>query len=156
MIGTGRVRYEEVTLTVDDTPAHAAGDVLAATQEIENFFDPLHSTVKLISLTLLDPDDQGEACDIVFLRSDYELGTENAAVDITDAEAQDIAGVVEIVAGDYVDLVGSQIAIPQFNPIVLAAKTVATRSLFVGAISRGTGTYAGAALHLRLGFEKVG
>lgn len=138
----------EVTLSLD-TNQYADGDVLAATQEIANAVRGAGTGV-IESVVLLDKDDQGAALDLVFLRSNVAIGTENEAVSISDANADEIVGVIEVAAGDYVDLVGSQIVAKNNLGLTFQAVASAT-SLYVAAISRGTGTYTASGVTLKIG-----
>jgi hypothetical protein len=140
----------EVTLSLD-TGIYASGDVLAATQVVTGAMRVNAGTAIWQSLILLDKDDQAGALDIVLLQTNVAIGTENAAVSITDASADEILGVVEIAAGDYVDLVGSQIVQKDGIGVVVAAPA-ATKDLYVAAISRDAKTYTAAGITLKLGF----
>lgn len=139
----------EVTLTLD-TNIYASGDVLADTQEIASAIRVNAGTGVIHSLIILDKDDQGQAMDVVFFKTNVSLGTENSPVSISDANADEILGIVEVVAGDYVDLVNSQLVTVTDVGIVVIADAAAT-SLFVGVISRGTGTYTASGITLKIG-----
>lgn len=141
---------KEVTLTLD-TAAYAAGDVLADTQEITTAMRVNGGTGVWQSLVVLDKDDQGQALDVVLLRTNVSIGTENAAVSITDANADEILGIVEVTAGNYVDLVNSQ-QVTKSNLGIVVDAAAGSTSLFVAAISRGTGTYTASGINLKLGF----
>jgi hypothetical protein len=138
----------DLTLSLD-TSAYADGDVLAATQEVSNAVRESGGSGVLQSIVVVDKDDQGEALDIVIFDSSATLGTENAAVSISDADAAKILGIVEVLATDYVDLVNSQLVTKDNLGIVVEASGSA--SLYVAAISRGTGTYTASGIVLRLG-----
>jgi hypothetical protein len=137
----------ELTLSLD-TGVYATGEVLADTQELTSFFPVSAKGVTIQSIGVLDEDDQAGALDIVFLKSSVTLGTENAAVSISDANAREILGIVSVVAGDYVDLVGCQYA--TICPVGLPVKTAGT-SIWVGAISRDAKTYSASGLKLKIG-----
>lgn len=139
-----------VTLSLD-TSAYATGDVLAATQEIADVVPSVGDATALHSLVILDKDDQGQGLDIVFLDANVPLGTENAAPSITDANAAHVLGIVSVAAADFVDLGGCRVA--TLSGIGLVLQPAAdSRSVYVAAISRGTGTYTAAGIDLRLGF----
>lgn len=88
-----------ITVTFSlDTNAYAIGDVLAATQEVTGYVAVAGSKSFLQSVTVLDADDQKIAMDLVFLSADVALGTENAAPNISDANADNILGIVRIAA----------------------------------------------------------
>ena len=143
------VVQHELALTLD-TNAYADGDVLAATQEIENVMGMDEGGGMIQSVVVHDFSDQAQALDLVFFRSNVALGTENAAVSITDANALEIVGIVEIAASDYVDLANSQHAYKNNLGIAFQCDSGAT-SLFVAAVSRGTGTYAADGITIKVG-----
>jgi len=139
----------DITLSLD-TNIYASGDVLAATQEVAGAVRLVGGTGVIQSLVVLDKDDLALALDIVFLQTNVSIGTENDAVSITDTNAGQILGIVEIAASDYVDLVGSQLATMGSLSILAKAATIST-SLFVAAISRAAGTYSAAGITLKIG-----
>lgn len=139
-----------VTLTVD-TSAYADGDVLADTQVITNAMRIIGGHGVLQSLQLVDPDAQGQPLDLYFFSVTHSLGTENSAPSIADVDAVDMFGPVAIASSDYGDLGGCKVASVRGIGLMLEADA-ASRDLYVGAISRGTGTYAGGALTLKLSF----
>ena len=100
------------------------------------------------SFTLLDKDDQAQALDIVFLRRNVSIGTENAAVSVSDDNAAQILGVVEIATTDYIDLVNSQI-VTKTN-LGIGFKAEESRDLYIAAISRGTGTYTASGIVIKV------
>lgn len=130
----------ELEMTIDNGMVYADGDVLAETQELSNGFRVSGGTGVIHSVVVLDKDDQAEALDVVFFQTEVSLGTENAAVSISDADAQEIYGLVEVAATDYVDLGSSQVATKDNIGITIDAP-VGVPHLYVGMISRGTGTY---------------
>ena len=148
----GNTIVVEVTLSLS-TDAYADGDVLAATQVVTNAARVEGGNVTWASLVLLDKDDQGGALDIVLLRTNAAIGTENAAVTVSDANADEICGVVEIAAADYVDLANSQIVVKKPADLGFEMDAADTsRHLYVAAISRGTSTYTASGITLKLGF----
>ena len=100
---------------------------------------------------------KGQPLDVVIIRTNQSLGTRNAAVSITDANAREILGMASILAGDYKDLVGSKQALAQLPttiPFELPNPgTPATPTLYVGTISRGAGTYSTSGVRVRLGIK---
>lgn len=149
MSATELVRVIPVTLSLD-TSAYGDGDLLAATQEIPHFFAQINGACALHSLVILDEDDQGAAMDIVFLRANEDLGTENGAYALSDAEARSILYVQRVLSGDWYDLGGQRIA--QFTNIGAALRSAAdSASLYVAAISRGTPTYTASGLKMQIG-----
>jgi hypothetical protein len=143
------VNLHDLTLSLD-TNAYADGDVLADRQKLVAITGLGGGAGVIQSITLLDTDDQGQALDLVIMDSDVTLGTENAAVSISDANAAKIIGVVEVAADDYVDLVNSQIVCK--NNLGIAFKCApGDKGIYIGAISRGTGIYTAAGISLRIG-----
>jgi len=141
----------EVTLSLD-TNQYAGDDVLADTQEIANA-SPGRNPVILQSIVLLDNDDQAGALDLVFLRSNTSIGTENAALNIADGDADEILTVVPFVSGNYLDLVNSRIAILNGGDAGMGVMLQPTtgESLYIAAISRDTKTYTAAGIELKIG-----
>lgn len=141
-----------VNLTLSlDTNAYADGDVLAATQELENAMRVNGGTAILHSLVVIDKDDQAKALDVIVFGANVSLGTENSAVSIADADVVQVLGVVEVAVDDYVDLVNSQVAVKTNLGMVIKAFSDGS-SLWVAVVSRGAGTYTGSGIVLRFGF----
>lgn len=147
-----------VSLTTP-TGALADGDVMAATQEIANFFLENGDRGVLQSVVAIDTDDQGVAFDLVFFNANTALGTEDSAPDIDDTEVLTVLGIVRV--GE------SNASLPSYSPWVdLGANRVATRngiglhmeagaattSVWVAAITRGAPTYASGVVTIKLGF----
>lgn len=147
-LGAGTVL--DVTLSLD-TNAYADGDVLADTQALANAVRVAGGRAHLQSVVVIDESDQKQGFDLIFLDADNSLGSENSAPSIGDANAGTIIGRVQIGAGDYYDLGGVSIANVNGIGLMLKAAT-ATTSIWVAAISRGSGTYGAAAIKLKLAF----
>lgn len=144
----------DLTLSLD-TNIYASGDVLAATQELAGAVRVVGGTARLDSLVVVDADDQGMAFDVVFLQSNVPLGTENAAPDITDANALKILGIVSVGSSHYLDLGGVRVAtVPIAATINLQAEAAST-SVYVAAIARDAPTHTAAGLTLRIGVARV-
>lgn len=148
------INYVDVTLT-SLAAAADAGDVTADTQVITNAV-PFHGQPAILeSVTLLDGDDQTAAVvNLFFLDANVTLGTEGAAISISDANAASILGVVSIAAADWFDLIASKIA--NKNNIGMVVKPLAnSRDLYVAMAVAGTPTYTAAGQKLRLGFRSA-
>lgn len=151
---TGHLSLIEVTLSLD-TAIYADGDLLADTQVVTNAMRVNDALGVLKSVLLVDEDDQGVALDLVFLSANNTLGTENAVPSISDANAREILGTVNIATGDYVDLGGVRVATKRDLNLMVKPAT-GTRNLYVAAITRGgTPTYTASGIRLRLGFEQT-
>lgn len=139
----------DLTLSLD-TSAYADGDVLAEVQELASALRVAGGSGIIHSLTVVDKDDQAQAMDVVFFdNTSASLGTENSAVSISDDDADGILGIVEVLSGDYVDLVNSQVVSKTGLNIVV--EVASGTSLGIGVISRGTGTYTASGIVLRVG-----
>jgi len=141
--------HTDVTLSLD-TSAYGDGDVLADTQTVSNALRIDDGVGLLSSVTVIDEDNQGVGLDLVFLSASVSLGTENSAPSITDANARNICGIVEVSAGYFKDLGGARVA--TLTGVNLPLKPVSgTNDICIAAISRGTGTYTASGLKLQLG-----
>lgn len=146
----GRTSYIDVTLSLD-TAAYASGDLMADTQVVTNAMRVNDGTGVLMSVTVIDEDDQGAAFDLILLSANNTLGAENSPPSISDANARDILGFVSVLGADFVDLGGVKIATK--TGVALTVKPSAgTRNLYVATVTRGAPTYSAAGVRLRLGF----
>lgn len=141
-------RLVDVILTPGVSPM-ADGDVLAATQEVTDFFGAAGGTRRLVSVRVNDKDAQGEPFDLLLLQSNVSVGSENSPVSLTDGNADAILGQVRVQAADFADYTACKVAIIDGLDILLGAG--ATTSLFIAAVSRGIGTYTASGITLRLG-----
>ena len=123
-----------------DANVHHAGDVLAATQEIAGCLLANAGTSELVSLVVLDEDDNtAAAMTFYFFNADATLGVENAAVSISDADARKIVGTVVVPAAAWLDLILSKVAvIPNIGLLLKGAG--ASTSLWMGVSTAGTPT----------------
>lgn len=139
-----------VTLSLD-TSIYADNDVLAAPQEVTNFFRKPGGTATLGSLVLLDEDDQAIDIDLLFLDATGSIGNENAAFAPTDAVARTILGRVSITSADYCDASNSQFATKTALGLLMKAAADST-SVWVAAVVRsGTPTFTASGIRLKLG-----
>lgn len=136
----GKTILATFTLSLD-TSAYVSGDVLADTQAVTSALRVNSGTGLLQSIKLLDKDDQGYPLDLYFLNANNSMGTENSAVSVTDANADAILAVVSIAAGDWLDLGGCRIAFIGNLAIPIQAAS-GTTTLYIAAVSKGTGTYS--------------
>lgn len=141
----GFTGFTEINMTLD-TAIYASGDVLTDTATLGVILRSSGGTGIIHSITLLDEDHQGQPLDIVFFRTNVSLGTKNAAVSISDANAREILGVVRIESSDYVDLVNSYVATK--TNLGIGVKGDGIDQIYVSMISRGTGTYTSAGISL--------
>lgn len=140
-----------------DTSIFASGDVIADTEIIPGqVFRAAKGVSMLRSLTVLDKDDQGTAIDVVLLSRLVSLGTENAAISITDANAEAILGVVSVAAADFTDLINSRVATKSDINLALAADPGSNSAeLYAALVCRsGTPTYTASGLIVSFGIER--
>ena len=148
MFTTYYPRCVEVTLTTF-AGALADNDIAADFQEVTGFFSKAGECTTIHSMTLIDEDDQGQELDILCSRTGGTLGSEDAAVSISDANAREVQRVAAIATADYVDLIGCQIATKTNLDVIVGGGD--STSLWIGAVVRsGTPTYTASGLKLRL------
>lgn len=133
-----------------DTTTYADGDTLFQVSQLSSAARISGGRCYLQSVLALDEDDQGQAFDLVFLNLSTTLGATNAAVAITDTNARSIVGRVSVGSSDFYDMGGSRVA--SIHNIGLMMSTTGTSSLWVGGVSRGTGTYTAGGLRLSFKF----
>lgn len=144
---------------IDVTPVceaatYDAADVLFPTTEVPNAVSRSGGTSELTSVTLLDLDDNTAAViTLYFLRSNVALGTANAAISITDANAAELLGFVTLAAADFKDLIASTIAC--VRNIGLIVRPTTGTSIWVAGACAGTPTQTASGIKLRLGFRDV-
>ena len=138
----------DLTLSLD-TDAYADGDVLAEAQELASAVRGATTTGVIQSIHVVDQDDQAQAFDIVISDATITLGTENSAVSISDADAAKILGIIEVTQADYFDLVNSQAATKRNLGVII--QPASGTSVYISAVSRGTGTYSASGIVLRFG-----
>lgn len=146
-VGMGDVL--DVTLSCD-TSAIVDGDVLADTQEITNAVRIAAGVGYIQSIQLLDEDDQGQPIDLYFFNANTSLGTENSPPSITDANSRTLIGRVQILTGDYYDLVANRFAFKNGIGLMFKAASGQT-SIWVAAVVRGGGTYTASGVRLKIG-----
>jgi hypothetical protein len=139
----------DVTLTLD-TSAYAGGDLLADTQSFTGVRVNGGRAI-LQSVTVIDEDDQGAAFTIYFLSANNSFGTENSAPSISDANARDVLGWVDVSTADYKDLGGVRVASVKGIGLLLEAAGGST-SLYLAVVNgTGTPTYTASGVKLKLG-----
>ena len=144
----------DVTLSLD-TAAYADGDVMADFQEVANFFPVVGGRALIQSVTVLDKDDRGLPFDILTSRVANSLGTENQPPSISDTNAENVQLLTRVLTDDYVDLGGCRVATRAGSGLIAEAAPD-SRSLWIGTILRGAGTYTAAGVRLRIGVVYLG
>tara|TARA_R110002167_G_scaffold225564_1_gene430838 strand:- start:652 stop:1152 length:501 start_codon:yes stop_codon:yes gene_type:complete len=141
-----------VTPTIE-TSAIDQHDVLFDYIEIPNAVSVNGGSAIIQSIQLLDEGDQGGAIDLVFQSDNTALGTLDAAVSISDANARDILGYVSIT--NYFDGIAWQMSTK--NNIGLVVKAASdTKSIYVAGVIRSASIDYNAAtdIQLKIGIVK--
>ena len=146
----GSTKTVDVTFSLD-TSAYASGDVLADSQIIEGCMRGNNATGVLSAFTLHDEDDQGIELDVVFLSAASSIGTENAAVSVTDANARNILGIVNVASTDWKDLGGVRVA-TKLNVNVPMLPVADSNDVYVALITRGAPTHTANGIRGRFHF----
>lgn len=132
-----------------DTSAYADGDRMGSIVEL----DVKNDAVTLLNVEVLDKADQGANFDILFFKSSPTVASsDNAALSITDSEAEKCLGVVSIET--WKDLGGNQMGYAR--NVGLGLMPESGGKLYMLLQSRGTPTYAAASLTLRFYFAVDG
>ena len=141
------------TLTLD-TSAYAQHDVLAATQTLTAALRENGGRGTIMSVTLVDKDDNGRDIDVYFFKDDVTFGTENSAISISDADAASRQCAVHILSSDYDDFIGSQVAQIDNIGCVVEGATGADDLYVAAAYRDATGdTYTASGIVLSIGIQ---
>jgi hypothetical protein len=100
-----RPRQVIVTPTMD-TAALAVGDVACAQFLVNGIAPGNDLKCNITGLTILDKDDQSFGGKVFLLKSNVSMGTANAAISISDANAENIIGVIPFFQSEFDDLIG--------------------------------------------------
>ena len=128
-----------------DTNVYANGDVLFSASVSLGEFGAAFA--ELLSVTVIDKDDQGGALDLWFINGNISLGTANSAPNISDANAVALIGRVPIAAADYYDLGDAKAACIKNVGLLLP------QYCYVSAISRDAKTYSASGLRFNFGLR---
>jgi hypothetical protein len=139
-----------VTPTLD-TSIYASGDILFTTTAVSNAVRANDGLAMLNSLVVVDKDDQKPEFALKFWSSNVTYGTFNAAPSISDADAANCLGRINIVAADYDDDGGVSTAFKDNIGKLLKAAS-GTRTIYItGKLTAGTPTHTASGLVIRLG-----
>jgi hypothetical protein len=104
----------------------------------------------LQSVIVVDGDDQATEFDLIFFNATATLGTLNAGITISDADAAKIIGSVSFVAADAIDLINSTMFVKTGIGMIMEG---VTGSIWVaGVVRSGTPTYTASGFKIKLGF----
>ena len=125
------------------TAVHASGDVLFEPVEVTDVARENGGTVMLDTVKIIDQDEESVAIDLLFLKSDVDIGGANAAATVPDASNSEYLGLVKVVASDYTDL-GEFTVAEKTNLLQVFETDSDSTSVWVAGIVRATPTYAAA------------
>lgn len=139
----GHTTVIAVSPTVD-TSIYASGDLIGGKLSIANAARVAAGSGTIQGVVLADQAKQDAAIDVVFFSADPTgtTFTDQAALDVADADNLNIIGVIKILASDYSDFNDNSNATKssQGLPFKLASGT----SIYAALVCRGTPTYAAA------------
>lgn len=130
-----------VVAPVADTSIYAAGDLIGGKLTLSPAVLAAAGGGVIQSIVLVDQANQKAPIDIVFFGSDPSgtTFTDQAALDIADADVLNIVGVVSVAASDYVSFADNAVA--TLRPS-MAFKLDSGITLYAALVCRGTPTYA--------------
>lgn len=136
-----------------ETSILADNDVFFIPIEVPGVFRN-NSPAELVSVQVIDTDDQGTDFDLFFFNASATLGTLNAAVSISDADAAKLIGhVVITAAANGTDMINSWQFVKGSLGLVMAP-TATSSSVWVGGVVRsGTPTYTATGFKVKLCFK---
>jgi hypothetical protein len=138
-----------VTPTLD-TSIYASGEVLFTTTPIANAVRANDGIAELQSIVIIDKDDQKPEIALKFWSANVTYGAFNGVPSISDSDAANCLGRVNIVAADYDDDGGVSTAFKDNIGKMLKAAS-GTRIIYItGKLTSGTPTHTASGLVLRL------
>jgi hypothetical protein len=133
-----------------DTSIYASGDVLFTTTVIANAVRANDGIAQLQSLVIIDKDDQKPEFALKFWSANVTYGAFNGVPSISDSDAANCLGRVNIVAADYDDDGGVSTAFKDSIGKLLKAAS-GTRNIYItGKLTAGTPTHTASGLVIRL------
>jgi len=150
------IQWIQVTPTLD-TSAYTSGDLLFDVATITSAALATGGAAELVSVMVLDEDDQKTAIDLYITNLSTSWGTINNAVAATDAIGRGIQCYIPIAAADFKDLGACAIAQPRLaQSIGVICETSGSANLYiVGVCNSGTPTYTASGLRISLGFRQT-
>jgi hypothetical protein len=152
----GEVGGKSVTKTITmtaDTAIMASADIIADTQQMDAAFRKTDGTGVINSITVFDPDDNAAfAFDLYVHRTSTSMGSENAGITISDANAAaGIIGVVSFATTDAKDLINGRMYHKSNLGMVVSAVS-GTDDLYFSLVNgSGTPTFAGGSIPVVVG-----
>lgn len=141
-------RRIEVTPVMLAGGAYVSGDEVGAPFEILGVVDYPGKGGKITGVTIVDQAAQALALDLLVFQTQPVGVADNAAFDVTDADALKMIGQVSIVAGDYIGGASNKTA---YKDVDIDFETpAASTSLWGILVTRGAPTYPVGALRVIL------
>jgi hypothetical protein len=141
-----------VTPTLD-TSAYASGDTLFATTAISGAVRANDLRSALQSIAVIDKAKQAPAMRLLFFKAAVTYGTANSAPSLSDSDAVNYLGHVDIAAADYEQGTNNYVACARNIGLLLEAASGTTTVYVAARLTAGTPTFA--ASDLVLGFGVV-
>jgi hypothetical protein len=132
--------------------AYGSGDVIGDTSPISiEALRDFSQTGIIHSVIIQDLSAQSGALDIVIFDSNpiATTFTDNAPLDVADADLPKVIGTINVVASDYVSFADSSVA--TVKGVNLPVKSLASQYLYIAVVSRDTKTYVADELSIVLG-----
>jgi hypothetical protein len=141
----GKSKNITVTPTID-TNIYASGDLVGTKLTLSNALRAQTGRGRIVSVTLVDQAKQSAALDVVFFNANPSgtTFTDNAALDVADADALKYAGHVSIVAGNYAAFADNSAATVVVSGAGIQVTATDSSTLYACLVSRATPTYAAA------------
>lgn len=148
---TVRTLSKNVTIVPTITAgAYSAGDAVGGKMTFPSA-TASRKTAVLSTVVIVDEADQGAALDLVCFNQSFTATSDNVALAISDADAQNLIAWVSIGASDYVDVGGAKVAV--IANIGQLVTTSGGRDIHCQMKTTGTPTYAATDdLRVTLGF----
>jgi hypothetical protein len=148
----GKSVTKTITMTAD-TAIMASADIIADTQQMDAAFRVADGTGVINCITVFDPDDNAAfAFDVYVHRTTTSMGSENAGITISDANAAaGIIGVVSFATTDAKDLINGRMYHKSNLGLVVSAVS-GTDDLYFSIVNgSGTPTFAGGSIPMVVG-----
>jgi hypothetical protein len=145
----------DVTPTLD-TSAYSSGDRVGTVHTITGAGPMGFNAAVLESITVIDKDAQGVALTVLFFESLPTVASaDNAAIDLSDANAAKCIGHLSIATGDYVSTASNKIAckVPAVGIPLTPGRAGVQETIYAVVVSGGAPTYTASGLTFRYSFR---
>ena len=134
-----------------NTDAYTAGDLIGGKLTLSSAYPSAAQEPYLHSITVQDLDSQAAELDFIFFDADPAATTftNNAALDIADADLPKIIGFATLTASDYCAFADNSVGTVGNLGIVCKP---AGSTLYAAIVARGTPTYSASGLSVAFGF----